>query len=147
MRGNPPLHLALALIGFFLLAIPLAKLTFARTDVRPVTPTIGTPVENITTSGCLLRVRFAHQPKGLSIIHGGKMLLETKGADAKSPIEQNIRLDISRDGIELKVAAEWPEGTPDTALTIELEPDGLDTRSVTRWSRGERINEIVSFTW
>ena len=34
MRGSPPLHLVLFVIGFALLAMPLAQLTFA----RPIAP-------------------------------------------------------------------------------------------------------------
>lgn len=40
--------------------------------------------------------------------------------------------------------SKWPEGTPDTALTVEVEPDGFETRSETRWSTGSALSEILT---
>ena len=56
-------------------------------------------------------------------------------------------MEVSHDGNELIVSATWPEGTPETALTVELEPDGFETRSETRWSSGTELNEVLTFTW
>ena len=40
-----------------------------------------------------------------------------------------------------------PENTPDTALTLEIEPDGLEARSETRWSSAGNLDEVITFSW
>lgn len=47
----------------------------------------------------------------------------------------------------LTVSAQWPEGTPDTPVTLELEPEGRQAASVTRWSFGPSLNDTYSFSW
>jgi hypothetical protein len=54
---------------------------------------------------------------------------------------------IGEDGDELWVSASWPSGTPDTALTVELEPDGLEQKSETRWSEAGELSEVLTFHW
>lgn len=37
--------------------------------------------------------------------------------------------------------------TPDTPVTLELEPEGKTTVSATRWSFGPSLNDSYSFSW
>lgn len=46
-----------------------------------------------------------------------------------------------------RVSARWPENTPDTPVTLELEPEGKPTVSATRWSFGPSLNDSYSFSW
>jgi hypothetical protein len=54
---------------------------------------------------------------------------------------------ISKAGDDLELTASWADGTPETALTLEIEPDGNEERSQTRWSSGTALNEILTFIW
>ncbi len=144
MRGSPPVQLALLLAGFLLVAVPLMQLTNARSLDAPA------PVPVATEAGaavpCTLRVRFAHQPLVLSIKNEGKDLL-TAVKGWTSPVESSLELVIPKEGVEFQVSAKWPEGTPETALTVDLEPDALDSVSQTRWSTGSEMQETVLFQW
>jgi len=79
MRGSPPLQLALLLLSFIALAIPLVQLTSAR-------ETVTAPVATIAVEGkalpVTLRLRFAHQPTKLTLELNGKPLLAGRRCDA-----------------------------------------------------------------
>lgn len=144
MRGSPPVQLALLLAGFLLVAVPLMQLTNAK-NVGPEAAIPGAN-EAQTATPATLRVRFAHRPMQISIKHGGRELLE--GVEAsESPVETGVDLVIPKEGVEFQVNAKWPEGTPDTALTVELEPDAMDTQSQTRWSVAGTMQETIVFQW
>jgi hypothetical protein len=142
MRGSPPLQLALILIGFLLLGIPLVALTSGR-------ETMPAPVAALTTSysvPTLVRVRWAHRPTTLSLWVNGKPLLAP--LDLALPmIEGQAELLLPKEGIEIALKAEWPAGTPDTAVTLELEPDERDAQTQTRWSSTGKLAEIIPFQW
>ena len=143
MRGYPPIQLFFLMLAFGAMAVPLAKLTFAR-------PQVAAPVERPKIESklipSLLRIRYAHRPKSVSLKLGDRELLATSALDA-SPVETNVGLEIPADGIEFNLTAEWPEGTSDTALTLEVEPDGLDSKGETRWSSGNELTEVIPFQW
>lgn len=135
------------LLMFAALAVPLVQLTSA----KPVMP-VSAPTEDVTLKSdlskpvpTLIRARFAHQPKLLTVKLGERLLLNL--GIGPSPVEASTSLVIPVDGIELQVDAEWPSGTPDTALTLEVEPDGLDTKTETRWSNGPALSDFVPFVW
>lgn len=146
MRGFPPVHLLLLAIVFAVIAVPLMKLTSAGPGqpVARVEPQAAKTESPKVSSW--LRIRFAHQPISLSIKLGDQELV-SDGSLKESPIEKQMDLTIPEDGIELLVTGRWPEGTPDTALTIDLEPNGLETQSHTRWSFGNEMNEVIPFQW
>jgi hypothetical protein len=45
------------------------------------------------------------------------------------------------------VEATWPENTPATALGVEVEPDGRETRRATVWAEGAAVTELLTFSW
>ncbi len=144
MRGSPPVQLALLLAGFLLVAVPLMQLTNAK-NVGPEAAIPGANEAQAATPATL-RVRFAHRPTELSIKHGDRNLLQ--GVDvSESPVEAGLEVVIPKEGIEFQVSAKWPEGTPDTALTVDLEPDAMDTQSQTRWSVAGTMQETIVFQW
>lgn len=148
MRGYPPIQLFFLMLAFGAMAVPLARLTFAREKPAAI---VAAPRETKAKhTPTQLRIRFAHPVKSLSVKLGDRELLKnTTAGVAKfmSPVEAKLDLDIPADGIEFIVSAEWPEGTSDTALTLDLEPDGLDSKSETRWSSGHQMTEVLSFQW
>ena len=144
MRGSPPLQLAILLLGFFALAVPLVQLTSA----RPV-PLAGRPApaaEAAAPRPMLVRIRHAHKPASLSLMLGGKELLPPPESGA-SPLEIRTTFAIPAEGIEFSLHATWPAGTPDTPLTLEVEPDALDMQSQTLWSIDGRIDDTLAFAW
>ena len=148
MRGYPPIQLFFLMLAFGSMAVPLARLTFAKE--KPVAAVAAPKAKETKLTPTQLRIRFAHPLKSLSLKLGDREMLKntTTGiATFTSPIELNQDLDIPPDGVEFIVAAEWPDGTPDTALTLEIEPDGLDTKSETRWSSAHQLTEVISFRW
>lgn len=148
MRGYPPVHIFLCIIAFAAFAIPLARLTFARPafiEARAIDETSTTAAQSNEVA-TTIRVRLAHIPSSLSLKLGEKELLP---ADAASHALSEIQVPVNlpSDGIELFIQANWPDHTPDTAVTVELEPDGLETQSQTRWSNGSSLDEILPYQW
>lgn len=162
MRGFPPIQIFILGLAFGLLALPLAQLTTGyerRSDSAMESPeNTGDP--QVVKGGSdhpegehkhvevpsLLRVRFAHAPLTLSLKQEG-MELFTQTDLSKSPLEIKANLEINHEGNEVMLSATWPPGTPDTALTVEIEPDGFETRSETRWSSNAALNEVLTYTW
>lgn len=150
MRGSPPLHLTLFLAGFILLAVPLAHLTFARPTAveRAASVTPSQPQATAATTPAIVRIRFAHRPESLSVkLDGRELVTPAALQEAKSVVELKEDLLLTSDGLELFVNAQWPTGTSDTALSLELEPDGLDMQSQTRWTSGSQLSEAFTFHW
>ena len=147
MRGSPLLHCLIGAIAFALFAIPLVRLTVARADVMPADRSSAEVAEPPGTKHTFIRIRFAHPPKSLSLKQGGRELIPASTSPLPSPIETEVSLPVIKDGLELVLAARWPDGTADTAVTVELEPDELDARRETRWSTGPVLNEILGFKW
>lgn len=144
MRGSPPVQLALLLAGFILVAVPLMQLTSARDLPAQVAPAVvGAHEAKVPTT---VRVRFAHKPVKLSLKLGAQELLAAPDLSA-SPVETSTDLLLPKEGIELQVSATWPDGTPDTALSIDLEPDALDAQSQTRWSTASVLQETLVYQW
>ena len=144
MRGFPPLHLFVLTVIFLIIGVPLYRLTLLeRTQPSP-------PVEASTDSSKIktyLRVKFAHRPTAMSAMSGETDLL--KGVDFSSAtMEPETTIEIPHSGVEILLHAKWPEGTPNTAVTLELEPEGLDSKSETRWTSGAaELNEVLVFDW
>ena len=82
----------------------------------------------------VITVRCAHRPEALSISCGGRLLWqpETPGLHE----ETECGMPLNNGSVTLTVSARWPENTPDTPVTLELEPEGKTTVSATRWSFG-----------
>lgn len=141
MRGFPPIQIFLLCLAFVVLAVPLSQLTGTSSQAKPAVKAAA-KVEK--SSGALLRVRYAHRPATLSVKIADKELVGSLDA---SPLELQTTLVAAEKGVDVFVAATWPEGTPDTALTLEIEPDGLESRAETRWSSGATLDEVITFDW
>ena len=140
MRGFPPIQLFLLCLAFVALAVPLSHLTGNTSHAKVVQPA----VKEAQSVKALLRLRFAHKPSTLSLKIADKELITS--ADA-SPLELHAVLPSPQDGVDVFLSATWPENTPDTALTLEIEPDGLEARSETRWSSAGSLDEVITFSW
>ncbi|HEY1051871.1 MAG TPA: hypothetical protein VGE39_19000 [Prosthecobacter sp.] len=142
MRGFPPIQIFLLCLAFIVLAVPLSQLTGTSTQDKSA---VKAAVKAEKSGGARLRVRYAHRPATLSVKIADKELVA--GEMAASPLEMQATLLSAEEGVDVFVAATWPEGTPDTALTLEIEPDGLESRTETRWSSGAALDEVITFAW
>jgi hypothetical protein len=140
MRGFPPIQIFLLCLAFIVLAVPLSHLTGNTSNAKIV----KVAVKEAQSVKALLRLRFAHKPATLSLKIADKELITS--ADA-SPLELHAVLPSTKDGEDVFLSATWPENTPDTALTLEIEPDGLEARSETRWSSAGSLDEVITFSW
>ncbi|WP_395715285.1 hypothetical protein [Prosthecobacter sp.] len=140
MRGFPPIQIFLLCLAFIVLAVPLSHLTGNTSNAKVV----KVAVKEVKSVKALLRLRFAHKPTTLSLKLADKELITTANA---SPLELDAVLPSTKDGVDVFLSATWPENTPDTALTLEIEPDGLEARSETRWSAAGSLDEVITFSW
>lgn len=140
MRGFPPIQIFLLVLAFIVLAIPLSHLT-GNAQARTAAKTEKKEDQAVKS---ILRLRYAHKPASLSLKIGDKTLITTA---AESSMEVDATLTALKEGVDVLLAATWPENTPDTAITIEIEPDGLDSHSETRWSVAGSLDEVITFNW
>jgi len=141
MRGFPPIQIFLLCLTFGALAVPLSHLTGAASPVKAVT---STSPKAASTVKALLRLRYAHQPTSLSLKVADQQEITDVSA---SPLEADVTLPALEHGVDVFLIASWPEGTPDTAVTLEIEPEGLEMRSETRWSSAGALDEVITFSW
>ena len=126
------------LLGFFLYNMTAPSPgTQGTAHSTPAAPTTDVPT--------VITVRCAHRPEALSISCGGRLLWQPETPGLHEETECGLPL---KDGsVILTVSARWPENTPDTPVTLELEPEGKPTVSATRWSFGPSLNDSYSFSW
>lgn len=140
MRGFPPIQIFLLCLMFGVIAVPLSHLTGETSHAKAVV----TSSEAASSVNALLRLRFAHRPASLSLKVAE---LEAFSAVGDSPMEAEVSLSALDRGVDVFLVATWPEGTPDTVVTLEIEPDGLEVRSETRWSSSGGLDEVITFSW
>jgi len=141
MRGFPPIQILLLCLTFGALAVPLSHLTGENSHAKVKS---SPSPEAASSVKALLRLRFAHQPTSLSLRVADQQDITEIAA---SPLEADVTLPALEHGVDVFVIATWPEGTPDTAVTLEIEPEGLEMRSETRWSSAGGLDEVITFTW
>ncbi|MDH4475816.1 MAG: hypothetical protein QE274_05045 [Verrucomicrobiaceae bacterium] len=150
------LHLLLLITAFVLLSVPLRHLTGAvkSESGQAVTGASGVVEgmeehpegEHVHRVPVRIRVRYAHAPEMIRLEVGKRDLL--KGVSlGTSPVECEAELEIGHEGNEFVLEVKWPEGVGATAVTVELEPEGLDMRSETRWSEGGAVSDVLTFVW
>lgn len=142
MRGSPPVQLTLLLLVFLGVGIPLVRLTHGGAQ-----PSVAAPAADAEgPRPVFYRIRYAQKPSKL-VIKQGSSELPLPATLPPSPLEGHASLAFTAQSLEWQVLAEWPPGTPETALTIEVEPDHLDKRSQTNWSIDGRIEDVFTFAW
>jgi hypothetical protein len=150
------LHLLLLITAFVLLSVPLRHLTGAvkSESGQAVAGASGVVEgmeehpegEHVHRVPVRIRVRYAHAPEMMRLEAGERDFL--KGASlGTSPVECEAEMEIGHEGNEFVLEVKWPEGVGATAVTVELEPEGLDMRSETRWSEGGAISDVLTFVW
>jgi len=140
MRGSPPIQLFLLVLAFGLAGVVLARLTGNEVKEGPKA------VKKVEKSKMTLRLSWAGKLEKLSLKHEEREL--ASGVDLSADeAEIEIEAEVAKTGLELFLDAKWADGTPKTALSIELEPDGQETRTQTRWTTEAAVNDLLVFTW
>jgi hypothetical protein len=121
MRGSPILRAALVFVALLALAPALWRLT--RADARTVQqPVVPMPVKNASVEGRLI---FSTPAKRAVIQHLGREVW----SKAEPAAAENFTCEIPwpKEGVELHVTVEWPEGTRAAAMRLRLTaPDGTE---------------------
>ena len=146
MRGWPPLESALLLLAFGLALIPLYGFTIGKDPVQPISTHQERPAEESSLTLVFLTLRFAHPPESFSVHHLDKTIWSSENENGGNEFYSDTDLDLTEDGIDLRLSVTWPEGTPSTAAELTLEPDLLERRSVTLWG-SEDLQSVATFQW
>ncbi len=136
MKGSP-LCAALLLSFIFALAIvPLLSLTHREPQSFAASEASGNETLIPVLSG-FVTVRSAHPYQSIEISRGGKVLWQVSepGLEAESELEL-----LAQDLLQFRVI--WPDETPETAVFVEIEPDGKEAFSQTYWAVGNLGEEI-----
>ena len=137
MRGSPILRAVLVFIALLALAPLLWRLT--RADARTVQqPATQQPSKNPRTE---VRLTFSTPAKRVTIQHLGKEVW----SKATPAVEENFTCEIPwpKEGVELHVLVEWPEGTRAAAMRMRLTaPDGTE-HDRSAWGDGAADDVLV----
>lgn len=138
LRQFFPALAAVILLGFFLYNMTTGT-PAAQEAPRSIPAAQSADVPTVIT------VRCAHRPESISISRSGRTLWQSGTPGLHEEVECGLPLE--NGSVTLTVSARWPEGTPDTPVTLELEPEGRQAASATRWSFGPSLNDSYSFSW
>lgn len=135
MKDAPLREGILLLSGLAVLAWPLSLATG-----RPQTPasrTVSTQSEEgewVTD----VSITSAHPFDWVELRRGEQMLGRVEGPE----VEGEFEFLLAKEGEVLLIAASYPEGTPLTALQLQLWPGSFPEVNLTLWSEGEIFEEI-----
>jgi len=155
MRPSPVVLLALVAGGFALIAVPLARLTWAERSwgdggATAAGGVVAVPMEATGRVPVVMRVRFAHAPMVVVVRQDDRLVAEfglpDDGVSGQMERVGELRV-VEGEPIDVLVTARWPAGTPVTALGLEVEPDGFETRRATVWAEGGEVEELMTFSW
>jgi len=136
---SPVWNTILALIPLVALGWPLAKVISPSDKLSVVTEL---PIASNPTRRADLAIRTAHPFTSVTITVG-----EASWTFSPEEEEKELHIPLPPSGeLHLLVSAIWPDGTPETAILLELMPDGLEPRTSTVWGEGEALEEIT-FNW
>ena len=136
MKGSPLLRALLVVIALLVLLWPLRNLTSHHAKGPPSLP--QTPA---TESNAHLGLTSTTFPFTFEISHLGKTIW--KGEATENSVARDVQLIFPREGIDLLIDAKW-EGQRQTAVKIDLTPEGGDTITKTLWSTTE-VNDVLTF--
>lgn len=139
MRGSPLLR---ALVVFLVL-LALGPLLWKLTRADAVAPaTEPAAVQPAAPAHVGIVLTFSTAAKKVALLHLGKEVW----SKAQPEVEEETTIDLPwpKEGIELRVLVDWPEGTASAAMRVKLtDPSGNEhDRSV--WGRGS-ADEVLGF--
>lgn len=131
----------LTLAGVLLAGAPLPWLT------RVASPAASAPSETAPAAQTELiyaTVRFTGKPLNLRLRQGNQ---EWVADTTQMPAELELET-AATSPLELEVLAEWEDASPQ-AVTLELEPEGRESRTETHWKPegSTQLHSLFTFTW
>ncbi len=140
MTGSPLLRFFPALAGVCLTGALVYHMTSAprAEQAAPVTTTAAQQIP------ALLVIKCAHAAQRLTVSHGENILWQS---DAPALQDEAEILIPATPHLTLSVKAVWPQGTPNTPITLELEPEGKPGAAATRWSFERELKDTFTFSW
>ena len=136
---KPRLTFTFTLMAVLLVGLSLYRLTSAPAPVSAQKVEEAAPIETIYAT-----LQFTGQPTSLVLRHGSR---EWTVDTSLQPAE--IELELPRvKSIDLEVEAHWAE-EDFRCITLTLEPDGRESRSVTHWAEtsSNTLHNVYTFTW
>ena len=136
MTRSPLTSAAIALVPLAGLAWPLIEV------IKPVEisqVSIEEPPIVGTAKSAYISLRSAHPYSSVEVTIGDSVCRIAADEDSKE-----ILFTIPESGeVTMKVSATWPQGTPETAILIELEPDHLLRQTFTLWGTETATREFI----
>jgi len=129
MEGRPWLRVLLIVVGFTLVGWPVWSITRHASVPSPAKPASEAPAEPLR-----VQVTFATPPASFELDYLGKPLLSGHAPDREFSVDWKVA--IPKEGVELFVGAEWPPGTPATAVRLTLTRNGNPLAEQTFWADG-----------
>lgn len=146
MTGFPFLRVLVLALLFAAATWPLLRLTSGHQRVDEVPSGVVAGEAPAIRIPAVLRVRCTHRPEHLTVRQGGVTWLEIRNPDLFS-MEVPVEIPDDPAGLEVQISAGWPPGLAETAIGLELEPDGYETQRQSLWTSTPDLEEIVSFRW
>lgn len=86
-----------------------------------------------------VEIKFAHVPEQSTLaLPDGTILWNWKESGKTVVSEANLTLPVQNKHIEpMTLYVKWSEGVPETAVSIVLEPEGMETVEKTFWGSGD----------
>ena len=136
---KPRLTFTFTLMAVLLVGLSLYRLTSAPAPVSAQKVEEAAPIETIYAT-----LQFTGQPTSLVHRHGSR---EWTVDTSLQPAEIELELP-SLKNIDIEVEAQWAE-EDFRCITLTLEPDGRESRSVTHWAEtsSNTLHNVYTFTW
>jgi len=100
--------------------------------------TVSTPADTqLERLPCLIILRSAHPVAEATLEFEGKVI----EIDWFSETEGEVELEVTN-RVTFLLDLQWPEDSPETALLVQIEPDGEKSQSQTFWAEGNLKQEI-----
>ena len=103
------------------------------------------PSEPATKAPVHIALTFAHAPADFQVMYLGKVIWP--GWEGKQPGEtaqKDFSMEFPKEGIDLEIKAEWPPGTPATAVRVAV-THGYGTTEQTAWGK-DSVDTVLTFT-
>lgn len=143
MKGSPFLNVFVFLLFYMPVVLPLYWVTQYNNPLPADKATVSAETARAAKHllPALLLIQSAHPWEQLTLTLNGATTLQSQGPSQDD--EYRIKCE---DVCALLVEVTWPEGTPETAVRIAVQPDFLDEQVATLWGYGTLREEII-FQW
>jgi hypothetical protein len=136
MKGSPLLRALLVVIALLAVLWLLRSLTTHRAKEPPTSP--QTPTTESSVHLVLTSTTF---PFTFDVSHLGKTIW--KGEAVESGVARDVQMIFPPEGIDLLLDVKW-QGQKQTAVKIDLTPEGGDTITRTLWGT-TGVNDVLTF--